>query len=102
MLEYSRKAEEDEKCTADDDGEGYPATPDVPVAVAAIVTTKCQTGSLDRWFTEILPVVASKKDSHGGFWNVDRRVEWEREEGEEEEAGRSKWLRPHVNGAGTH
>lgn len=81
MMEYSRKTEEDEKSTADDDGEGYPATPGVPVgigAVAIVVAAECQTGPLDRWFKVNLPV-ASKKDSHDGFRDVDGRVEWRRE-----------------------
>lgn len=33
---YSREAEEDEECNADNDGEGNPATPDVPVGIGAV------------------------------------------------------------------
>lgn len=33
---YSREAEEEEECNADDDGEGYPATPAVPAGIGTV------------------------------------------------------------------
>jgi hypothetical protein len=74
MLGYSREAEEEEKCAADDDCEGYPATPAVPfgIGAVAIVAGACQIGPLDRWFKENLPVGPWKKDSHVGFLECER------------------------------
>lgn len=50
VLGYSREAEEEEKRTADNDCEGYPATPSVPFgigAVAIVVAAERQLGSLE-------------------------------------------------------